>query len=894
MRRLLLFLFIFSGTFSAFATHNRAGEITYRHLTGFEYEITVTTYTNTFATTADRCEVMVYFGDGDSAAAPRINGPMGTCAPNRDGDMIASFTRLNIYKVVHQYDGPGNYNITMEDPNRNAGICNIPGSVNQSFFLITQLRINPFLPPNTSPVLLNPPIDEACVGQCFEHNPGAYDVEGDSLYYTLTKCYANGAPIIGYSFPPGMNVNSIDHNTGDLVWCVPTMICQYNVAILIEEWKLYPGSSERFLVGTILRDMQIDVANCSNVAPQIPPINDTCILAGTSLSFNVTATDPDNNVVTLTATGGPFLVTPPAVFATTSGIGTASGTFSWSPDCGEVQLLPYQVTFKAKDNDMPTPLVNFESVQIRVIAPPVTGLSATPSGSSIIVSWAAPFCSSTTGSNPLIKYKVYRKNVCEPFIPSPCETGVPASSGYTFVGSTLPAVLTFTDNNGGAGLTHGVEYSYLVVAEYADGSQTVASANVCAKLVRDVPIITNVSVISTGGNDSIWTHWLKPRGGAPDLDTIVNPPPYEYRLMRAAGLSGTLTYSQVASYTYPAFWQMTDTGYVSSGLNTEDSAYTFRVDFYSNGLLKGSTQTASSVYLSSTVSDNQVNLTWQEVVPWSNYRYDIYRETSPGSNIFNLIDSSTVQSYIDTGLTNGVTYCYKIISFGQYSDTTLPRPLVNVSQIKCDKPLDTTPPCQPNFLVANDCGIMTNTLSWQNPNTYCSNDAVQYNVYFAPSPDVPLALVYSTNDMNNTTYQHIHDYEGIPSVAGCYAVTAVDSSGNESPKTTVICVDNCPVYELPNVFTPNGDNTNDLFIPLPYRYVKDVDITIYDRWGLIMFQTSDPDVEWDGTNRDTGLKCSDGTYFYVCIVNEIRLEGIVPRTLKGFVQLINTQGSSNK
>jgi gliding motility-associated-like protein len=96
------------------------------------------------------------------------------------------------------------------------------------------------------------------------------------------------------------------------------------------------------------------------------------------------------------------------------------------------------------------------------------------------------------------------------------------------------------------------------------------------------------------------------------------------------------------------------------------------------------------------------------------------------------------------------------------------------------------------------------------------------------------------------------------------------------------------------VFTPNGDNTNDLFIPLPYRYVKDVDITIYDRWGLIMFQTSDPDVEWDGTNRDTGLKCSDGTYFYVCIVNEIRLEGIVPRTLKGFVQLINTQGSSNK
>ncbi|MBK7181823.1 MAG: hypothetical protein IPH89_02235 [Bacteroidetes bacterium] len=53
-----LFLFLIS-IVGAFATHNRAGEITYKHLTGNTYKITITTYTNTFNTTADRCELTV-------------------------------------------------------------------------------------------------------------------------------------------------------------------------------------------------------------------------------------------------------------------------------------------------------------------------------------------------------------------------------------------------------------------------------------------------------------------------------------------------------------------------------------------------------------------------------------------------------------------------------------------------------------------------------------------------------------------------------------------------------------------------------------------------------------------------------------------------------------------
>jgi gliding motility-associated-like protein len=262
--------------------------------------------------------------------------------------------------------------------------------------------------------------------------------------------------------------------------------------------------------------------------------------------------------------------------------------------------------------------------------------------------------------------------------------------------------------------------------------------------------------------------------------------------------------------------------------------------------------------------------------------------------VFTFLDSTTAQTYADTGLVNGKIYCYKIISIGQYSDTTLPRPLYNKSQIKCDIPIDIIPPCQPTLTMNNDCERITNLLSWTNPNTYCSNDGMKYYIYFAFTNDASLQRIDSILNINTITYSHEFLFEGIPSVAGCYAVTAIDSTGNESPIVTKQCVDNCPIYELPNVFTPNGDDINDLFKPLlPYRYVKNIDIKIYNRWGTIMFETTDTNILWDGRNSSNKKMCPDGTYFYICIVNEIHVEGITPRVLRGFIQLFSEKTKAN-
>ena len=364
---LIASLFIYA---TANATHNRAGEITFKHISCNTYGITVTTYTNTLNTQADRCEILINFGDGTSANAPRINGHSSLCPNDSDGVMLADYpnTKLNIYYIEHTYAGPGTYQITMDDPMRNAGTCNIPNSVNTTFSLISELVINPFLGYDDSPVFSTFPLDNADVGVCFYHSPGVSDVNGDSLYFSLDTCYASGVHISGYTFPPNMTNASINPLKGDINWCNPTMVCQYSIAIKVKEYRWYPRNQTWNYMGSVLRDMQITVGSSLNNPPQIAAFIDTTIMAGTMLQLNISATDVENDIVTLSATGEPFVMTPTATFTSTPSI-NVSGVFSWTPDCTEAQEQPYLISFKAKDSDPSSPLVDYKTIAIHVASP---------------------------------------------------------------------------------------------------------------------------------------------------------------------------------------------------------------------------------------------------------------------------------------------------------------------------------------------------------------------------------------------------------------------------------------------------------------------------------------------------------------------------------------------
>lgn len=868
MKRILLtVVLIVAATMHLLATHQRAAEITFRHVSGLTYEVRVITFTYT-SSPADRPTLDIGWGDGTYSTLLRTQK---TNLP----DNIS----LNVYEYDpgngattnrHTYSSPGTYVIFMEDPNRNLGVVNIPNSVNVPMYVETKLIINPFLGTNNSPVLLNPPIDVGCVNQVFVHNPGAYDPDGDSLSFRMVNCKtAGGIDIPGFFLPQASNSFTINAVSGDVVWDTPVMQGEYNIAFVVEEWR------KGALIGSVTRDMQIEILACNNTPPVIYIPADTCVTAGDTIAFDATAIDPDGDNVWLSATGGPFEVSDsPAELDPDPAAGndTVSTRFTWISNCSHVRNQPFQVFFKASDDAFPVNLVSFKTLNIKVNCPAPENLTAMAVGSTIHLTWDRVVCNQASG------YRIFRHTGYTGYVPESCETGVPDSLGYVLIHENQGiADTTFIDDNNGAGLTHGNEYCYMVTAIFSDGAESYPSLEACATLKKDIPVITHVSNDSTDlAVGHVFVAWSKPT----ELDTIQIPGPYQYELLRSEG-PGMGTPQTIATLS-----GLDDTTFIDNSINLNNAGipYSYKVNLESlNFGYIGSSRNASSLFLEISPTDEELRLSFIPDVPWENDYYIIFRREEGAMN-FDSLGLSTVPFYIDTGLINGTTYCYYIKSVGGYSAAGFIDPIINFSQIACASPYDNVPPCPPELSVIVNCDLAINTLNWINPYDSCSADIFKYLVFYSPYQESDFVLIDSTSPASVTYYEHFNN--GI--ITGCYAVMAVDSVGNRSDYSLPVCIDNdtCSTYRLPNVFTPNFDGYNDVFHPFPYTSVERVDMTIFNRWGGMVYETEDPDINWDGKDMNTNADCSDGVYFYVCRVYEITLLGIVPRELRGSVTII--------
>lgn len=845
------------------ATHNRAGEITYRQISGLTYEITITTFTYQLSN-ADRNVLPVIWGDGSQESeAQRIQK---LSLPN--------FYYKNVYTARHTYPGPGEYEIVVQDPNRNFGVENIPNSVNVIFSIKTTLIINPLIGSNSTPVLLNAPIDRAVRGYPFIHNPGAFDYDGDSLSYSLTVCTAeDGEPIEDYEFPEASDTLYVDPITGDLVWDSPVDSGIFNIAMNVTEWR------KGIRIGNITRDMQIEVYNVNNRPPVNAPLNDYCIIAGDSIRIRIETTDRENDFITHTITGGPFIFEDSAYIDTTvQDTGRTVSYITWKTNCSHVRPDPYNILVKAEDDNFELKLVDIDQFKIRVIAPPVTGLGATSTSNAVNLSWSPHECSQVSG------YEIYRSQFFTGFEPDSCTTGVPEETGYIKIGETNNfADTTFMDNDEGKGLQQGFDYCYIIIAVFENGARSMASAEICQSLVAGSPSLLSASVTEISeSNGSVFVSWAKPS----DLDSIPATGPYEYIISRANQLWGG-TYTEINRFKTA---DLNDTTFTDENINTTIFPYSYRVELFNdapdNRFLIGSPEVASTTYPEAEVKDNGGILYFRKNVPWIDSAYVIYQKTNGG------IYDSVAVSYRDTffleGLQNNVEYCYRTKAIGYRNLDSVQYNTLNWSHEVCFTPVDTFPPCPPELSVTSYCDSLYNDLIWTNPNNTCADDVVSYNLYYSPLINAPSVLLETFDPDRDTTYRHFPD----STLAACYYVTAVDSFGNESAPSERVCVDVCTDYELPNYFTPNGDNQNDYFRPGPYTYVEFVDMKIFNRWGNLVYETSDPDIMWDGKIMGTNKLASPGVYFYICDVYERRLTGLEVRNLVGFVYLF-TDGTAN-
>ncbi len=143
-----------------------------------------------------------------------------------------------------------------------------------------------------------------------------------------------------------------------------------------------------------------------------------------------------------------------------------------------------------------------------------------------------------------------------------------------------------------------------------------------------------------------------------------------------------------------------------------------------------------------------------------------------------------------------------------------------------------------------------------------SGFAPQVIVFTNGSTSTP-SVTYTWNfgDGNtSTSYNSTNTY----TASGTYTVSMVVASGAcTATATAVIVIEDGFSIEIPNVFTPNDDNVNDVFT-IKSTGVKEIQLQIFNRWGQLMYDFTGAKAAWDGITSN-GEKATDGTYFYFII-----------------------------
>jgi gliding motility-associated-like protein len=932
----LLLLFIYIPVTKAH--HLRAGDITLELIScqSYTYLLTITGYTDSRVLLEFGYEVLD-FGDGTF-----IN--LDTCTPVSKKD-LDDFVTVKTFKIRHTFPGPGIFTVRYHEPNRNDNVLNMLNSGYVAFYVESQVIIDPFLFCNNTPILLNAPIDKGVVGQIYEHNPAAWDPDGDSLAYKMIPCKQNRDMTVPYYRMPNIHdieevgatnmigtspaTMKMDPVTGIIIWDSPAIAGQYNIAFMVEEWRKING--EWFKLGFVTRDMQILIEESENNPPKLYAPPDTCIEAGTVLDFDIFAEDPDGHDISIEAYSGIFNMFGSAVTVIPDPpVASPSPTslhFNWKTHCYHVRAKPYHITFKAIDhpvqlNEQP-PLVDFESWLVTIVPPAPTGLAAESTiNNNILLSWDPYPCTNAD------KIQIWRRVGSYDFQYGYCETGIPTSAGYELIDEVPASDISYFDTGKNNGLIYGAKYCYRLVTVFPLPGNGISypSEEVCIILGTDKgPVITNVDVEKTDSRiGEIIIKWTSPQQIRDDL----YEKPYSYHLFRMDSINISIDADTVA------ILETTDTTYIDQNLNTENKKYHYQVRLYDNrDSLMSKSGWASSVRLNSSPVPDGIVLSWQAEVPWSNNSFHypqhfIYRDhiSSSQPEILQLIDSVNVHingfQYTDKGQVNdqplimNEKYHYYVKTSGSYDNPGLPEPLINRSQIIGIYPNDTVPPCTPleisfgnvtsifdciEFIKDKPCDYheFYNEIFWEKDlSGDCDSDYSSFNIYFSEvSVDGPYGLISNVKD---TFFIHSH----LQSFAGCYRISSLDNFGNESDWSDPICHDNCPQYELPNVFTPNNDGVNDTFRAFDRpnskcpRFVRKVNFRIYNRWGFEVYNSenqmenlaneNEPNIyiDWDGRDL-TGKMLPAGTYYYVAEVYFEALDPVLSQHIyKGWVELL--------
>lgn len=172
--------------------------------------------------------------------------------------------------------------------------------------------------------------------------------------------------------------------------------------------------------------------------------------------------------------------------------------------------------------------------------------------------------------------------------------------------------------------------------------------------------------------------------------------------------------------------------------------------------------------------------------------------------------------------------------------------------------------------VQNNTNDKINYLTWT-PYFQFDGPILSYEIYkgydgvFDPTP----LIIVPNSRLNYEDSITAIDYSG----KTCYYITATEGYNtygkHEISFSNTVCQVIEPLIFIPNSFTPNDDLLNDVFLPQVSLFEQtSYDLSIFDRWEHLIFQSNSLEKGWDGSIRSTGNKAVPGTYVYLLTIKD--------------------------
>ena len=712
---------------------------------------------------------------------------------------------------------------------------------------------------DNSPAFSALPVPYICQGQLVNYNNGGYDPDGDSLVYTLvtplssstaTQVFQYNSPFnAAYPLTTPSGTVGFNPGTGQITMTASNLEITC-LAVRIEEYR------NDTLIGSVMRDIQVVVLNCNNLAPEQvlnnfenlqggvitgPNVIEVC--PGSTMSFDVFSHDPDGNNLSLFSNiatvlnGGTYTVTQ---FSADS----AKVHVVWTPS--GIDTGNYVITVTMNDDACPVygqaaysfvinvPASTYAGPDISLCWPDTVAQLIVTGGS--IFSWTpSTGLSDTSIYNPIAIPGVTTTYYVESDLSSNCK------NMDTITVFVLPALVLnpisdqdtvcagdqihlFSGISGGGGAGYNVNWNS--IGTPFNSTQT----NPFANPTVPTTYYLNVSSGSCQQNDSVFVFarpvpssnfTLAPSNLCPLQTTIVNYPGTTTGLLNnwSFGNANVISGSGWGPYNLswnnagvkPVYLQVTDL----TGCTSKDTLY-------------------ANVHPNPTA-----NFTGAPTEGCNPLEVFFTNQSSGG-------DSTYTWVFGNGGSSSDENPSNVYSNSGDFDVT-----LIATTYWGCKDTITKS-----DFVHVIDhvtASFTTTAISGQ------EYDISQANFNFTNTSQFADNYLWLFGDGGTSTeIDPIHSYTNV----GTYTVTLVASNEycTDTFTFSTIVVVSWNDIVFPTGFSPNEDGKNDFFKELFNKGVVTLNYKIYNRWGGLVFETSDPKGVWNG--KLNGEDCEVGVYIW--------------------------------